>query len=355
MINSHYVPQIILRNFYVDDKITYCDLENKTIQLRNARSVFSEEGYYPPEIEKELCKKAEYQFANLFHNKLEDARNSVTLSSDDLFILKKYLIVSAIRYKSELTEDEKKLVEMLGPEFKIDYDRSLNEILACTKIEDVFDILQHLYDHIWKMFKDGMDGAQELNLHLWSEMKDIIHSYIIFVSTRGEESFVIPDVGRGVYQGPIAMQKAFVLLDYIAQTRDSQALRLMQLISPRDYAIYPLSKNLAIVTMDSFYKLFTKSEFHVNIKLPKEYPTLSSVLNFGSSDVITPPRVKVTGRKKEYKYEIQHLSSQDVSHFNCLMMAEAKRYIACECIKKVQRSIKMVGEYSDKDFSFMNV
>ena len=33
MINSHYVPQFILRNFYVDDKITYCDLENKTIQL----------------------------------------------------------------------------------------------------------------------------------------------------------------------------------------------------------------------------------------------------------------------------------------------------------------------------------
>ena len=123
MINSHYVPQFILRNFYADDKITYCDLEKKTIQPRNTRSVFSEEGYYPEGIEHDLCKKAEYQFANLYHNKLEEARSSITLTADELFTIKKYLVVCAVRYKHEINEEDEKRIELLGPAFKIDYDR----------------------------------------------------------------------------------------------------------------------------------------------------------------------------------------------------------------------------------------
>ena len=96
MINSHYFPQFILRNFYTNDKIKYCDLEKKKVELRNTRSVFTEEGYYPEGIEKDLCKKAEYLFANLYHNKFEEARNTLVLTRDELFTVKKYLIVSAI-------------------------------------------------------------------------------------------------------------------------------------------------------------------------------------------------------------------------------------------------------------------
>ena len=114
---KHY--DLLLSSHGTCHPITYYDLKDKTVEPRNTRSVFSEEVYYPEGIEKDLCQKAEYLFANLFHNKLENAGNSITLTVDELFVLKKYLIVSAIRYKYEFTDEEKKLSEILGPEHLI--------------------------------------------------------------------------------------------------------------------------------------------------------------------------------------------------------------------------------------------
>ncbi len=60
MIRSHYVPQFILRNFCLDGKLTYCDLDEKSVQKRTPYSVFSEKGYYPEKLEKSLSINAEY-------------------------------------------------------------------------------------------------------------------------------------------------------------------------------------------------------------------------------------------------------------------------------------------------------
>ena len=356
MINSHYIPQFILRNFYADNKITYCDLEKKTIQPRNTRSVFSEEGYYPEGIEHDLCKKAEYQFANLYHNKIEEARSSITFTADELFTIKKYLVVCAIRYKHEISEEDEKRMELLGPAFKIDYDRCLNEVLVCENLIDIFNELGKVENFLFKAFQGKGGGSpDDLNMHLWSELKDILHSYLVFVKTCGDEKFLIPDVGRGVYQGPLGIRKTTGLFDNVMLTGNLQLLQLTQLITPRDYTVYPLSKNLAILSMNSFFKLLTKSEFHFNIKLPEECSTVSAALGFGDSDTITPPKVTMRGTDKEYKYEIKQLTSKDICHFNSLMLAEAKRYVACAELSGIQRSIKTASEYTERDLSFLKI
>ena len=353
MINSHYVPQFILRNFYSNDKITYCDLEKKATQLRNTRSVFSEEGYYPEGIERDLCKKAEYLFANLFHNKLEHARNTITLSRDELFILKKYLVVCAVRYKFELSEEEKKKIEILGPAFEVDYDKCLNEILACETLNETFELLFKFEEYLRNIFKGNMIGEQtDANLPLWSELKDILHSYIIFVKTNNEE-FLIPDVGRGIYQGPLGLRKTTGVIDLLYRTNDPQLAQLLQLIGPRDYTIYPLSKNLAIISMCSFFKLLTDSEFHYNVILPEECPTASAALEFGDRNMIRPPKVRMKGSDREYIYDIKSLTANDVCHFNSLMIGECKRYVACSELSRIQKSIETAKEYTDRDLSFL--
>ena len=354
MVNSHYVPQFILRNFYNDNKITYCDLEKKTIQPRNARSVFSEDGYYPENIEKDLCVKAEHQFANLFHNKIENARNMLSLTAEELYTIKKYLVVCAIRYKYELSEEDKNRIEALGPAFRVDYDKSLNEILACDKLEDIFKVLGKTEDYLYKAFQGENSGnADDLNMPLWSELKDVLHSYLIFAKARGSEKFLIPDVGRGIYQGPLGIRKTTGLFDNVMQTGNPQLIQLMQLITPRDYTIYPLSKDIMIISMNSFFKLFTDSEFHVNIKMPEDCPTLSAALEFGDRNMITPPKVKMRGTNKEYKYEIKYLSTKDICHFNSLMIGEAERYIACADLGEIQNSINTAFDYTERDLSFM--
>ena len=356
MINSHYVPQFILRNFYKDNKITYCDLEQKTIQPRNARSIFSEEGYYPEGIEHDLCKKAEYQFANLFHNKMENARNSITFTADELFTIKKFLIVSAVRYKYELSEEDKAREKIFGPAFKIDYDRCLNDILACSRLEEVAEIVEKSETFLFGgLSEEEADNQDDPNLQLWAEIKDVLYSYLIFVKPQSDEKFLIPDVGRGIYKGPLGLRKTTSIIESLQYNDDPQLERLLQMITPRDYTVFPLSRNLAIMTMCSFYKLFTKSEFNVRVKMPDEYPTLSSILEFGDSDAITPPKVSMKGMVKEYKYDIKQLVSRDICHFNSLMIGEATRYIACANLKDIQRSIELAKEYTDRDLTFMKV
>jgi hypothetical protein len=356
MINSHYVPQFILRNFYTDDKITYCDLEKRTVQLRNTRSVFSEDGYYPENIEKALCDKAEHLFANLYHNKLENARNTITLTRDELFVLKKYLVVCSVRYKYEFTEEEKRRIKSYGPAFEVDYDRCLNEILSCETLDEVFELLGKYEKYLYNTFqgKDSGDSS-DANMPLWSELKDILHSYIIFVKTR-DEQFLIPDVGRATYQGPLGLAKTISVTELFYKTQDPRFAQLLQLIGPRDYTVYPLSKNFAIVSMCSFFKLFTDSEVQANVKMPDEYPTLSSLLEFGDRNIIAPPKVRFKGYyDREYIYDIKTLTTKDVCHFNSLMMGECKRYIACGGLEGIQQSVETAKNYTKRDLSFLKI
>lgn len=355
-INSHYVPQFILRNFYKDDKITYCDLDKKTIQLRNSRSVFSEEDYYPDKIEKDLCKKAEYQFANLYHNKLENVRNTLTLNSEDLFTIKKFLVVCAVRYRFELTEEQLKYVKNLGPGFINDYERNLNEILACENSKQLFDVLGKGESFLQKAFQgDNPGDVEDMNFPLWAELKNILHSYLVFAKARGSEKFLIPDVGRGIYKGPLGIRKTTGLYDLVERTGDMQILQLMQLVTPRDYTFYPLAPDFVIISIDSFFKLLTDSEFHYNVILPPECPTLSSALGFGDRSIITPPKVSMKRNTKEYKYDIKTLSHDDVCHFNNIMISQAVRYIGCANVDNIQDSILKIEDYTNRDLSFLKI
>ncbi len=356
MVNSHYVPQFILRNFYVDDKISYCDLQERKVQLRNTRSIFSEEGYYPEDLEKDLCKKAEYQFANLFHNKLEHATNSVSLTTEEVFTLKKFLAVTALRFKHEISNEDHELIEKLGPAFKIDYDRSLREILLCENIEDALNVMNSSL----KFYEEAMMGKElkdmeGYNLCLATEIREILYSYIVFVRARGEEKFLIPDVGRGCYDSPLGMRKMTALLEGVMKTGDPQILTLMQFVGVRDYYIYPVSKDLAILTMNPFFMLFADGTLHRNVILPEECPTLSAVLGFGDSNTIAPPKLKRSGQSSEQRYEIRSITSDDVSHLNCVMIGGAKRYIAFSEIESIQKSAKRMTDFSDRDCSFMMI
>ena len=104
MVNSHFIPQLILRHFCEDEKIQYYDLNSGNIESRSTKSVFSEKGYYPENIEKDLCHKIEVQFANILNNKILKENYNIALTSEDLLTIKKYLIITTLRVKDENME-----------------------------------------------------------------------------------------------------------------------------------------------------------------------------------------------------------------------------------------------------------
>lgn len=355
-MNSHYIPQFILKGFCNENNnLIYCDFDNKTTSVRNTRSIFSEEGYYPDQLEKDLCHKAEYAFANLYHNKLENPKSSISLTSEELFTIKKYLIVSAIRHKYEMTAADEEFLENIPNDkkylFKPDYIESLNRVLAFEKQDDLFDYIHRSpYDN--SPF-DRAESPDDYNMSLWAEMRQIICNYLVFARAGGTEEFLINDIGRAVFEGPMSVRKFNAMLDAVAY--NPMFINVASMITPRDYSIYPITKRLAIFTFDVFYKVFTDSEIKANIIMPDDYPTISSILGFGNRQVLSPPRVRSNYDTKEYRYELKKVTSVDVAFLNSLLIDQSARFIACSDISKVQQSIEYAEGKTGKDVSFMNM
>ena len=110
MVNSHFIPQLILRHFCEDEKIQYYDLSSGNIESRSTKSVFSEKGYYPENIEKDLCHKIEVQFANILNNKILKENYNIALTSEELLTIKKYLIITTLRVKDNNMEHEEEVL-----------------------------------------------------------------------------------------------------------------------------------------------------------------------------------------------------------------------------------------------------
>lgn len=353
MVNSHYVPQLILRHFSDADRIQYCDLTNRKVETRNIRSTFSEKGYYPDEIEKEMCYKAESQFANLLNNKLLNERRRIILTRDELFILKKYLIVTTIRYNC--TEAIKKFGspdETVQGYAKNFYD-NINKVLSCKNSDELFDYISvNPFEEMGKILNGGIG---ELN-RLWFDIKNIMHSYIVFVSThRSGESFIIPDTGFAFQATHVAMfsnsgfDKCMYTLSHAMKTGNPYLFQISQMLSPYDMIICPVSNDFAIISLSMFYKFFNRKSDIYGL-LPTDDLTVEKLLGFGDSNMVEPPKVKQQfGKPTTYEYTIQQLSLKDVLSLNAGMINTAERFFGYKQLDNVRSTIDYYSSFSDTD------
>ena len=176
MVNSHFIPQFILRNFCSDNKIQYYNKSTQTLETRSTRSVFSEKGYYPDHLEKELCSKIEYQFSVVLNNKILNARNNITLNYEDMWILKKFLIITMLRIHDDNMEHNTwyKFLKRDGfiqnpdefqSKFSGDFYENITKILNCSDPISALELTE-----------------TEANMTLFSFVRDVINSYNVFVN-----------------------------------------------------------------------------------------------------------------------------------------------------------------------------
>lgn len=351
MINSHYVPQLILRHFANAERIQYCDLGNRKVETRNIRSTFSEKGYYPDEIEKEMCYKIESQFANLLNKKLLNERWRITLTRDELFILKKYLIVTTIRYNC--TEAIKKYgnplqaVQGYSDHF---YD-NINKVLATQNSEELARLMSISPSEKIEKLNSGRIG--EFN-SLFADIKNIMHSYIVFVSThRCGECFIVPDTGFAYQATHLAVfqqsefDKCMYTLSQAIRTHNPYLLQIAQMLTPYDMFVCPVSKEFAVLSLSIFYKFFNRQSDIYGL-LSTEGLTVNRLLGFGDSNMVEPPKVKLQfGKATAYEYSIQQLSFQDVLELNARMINNSERYIGFQDFEKIKNSIEYYSSLPD--------
>lgn len=338
MVKSHYVPQLILRNFCKDNKIQYFDLNTKKTESRSTKSVFMEKGYYPRELEQALCHKIEAQFANLLNNKILNERYRICLNAHDMLILKKYLIITMLRVRDDELEQNIWYRELKRSGFIAEYDSyqaffsgdfysNINRVLECKSRDSILALAE-----------------KGENLNLFTFIKDVIYSYNVFVkSNNSKEDFVISDRGWAGYRGPLGVKKLNAMMNMLEIKYDPFIEMLIHMSSPQDYAVYPLSKTMALVTISPAYKVLLPGAPY-NIIYPEEAPTLSACLGFGDSKTIEPPenRMRKDGQK-EYLYTIKQLPRHDVIFINGLMIKNADNYIGYADANLVKNSFAESG------------
>lgn len=314
MLRSHYIPQFILRAFCEEDQIQYMDLSTKKIESRNTRSIFSEYGYYPEQLEHDLCDKIEQDFA-VVHKKIVTSAGKLTLSAAEMFLLKKFLLISVLRYKADEKEDEAILEQLSESEIKFirgNFFENINKILNCKTKEEITSFYN---------YEDA-----NANLSLTAYTKDILGSYIIFVkSTDCGKEFLIPDKGNAWFMGRLAMEKAFMMYEMVMKYRESSFYQILSLLTPHDYTVFPLSKDMAVLCMSSFFKLIADNPRYTIAK-----NSIQDVLGFGNGYMLKPARVSFTPDKKpiDYGFDNKPLCGKDVEFLNNLLLKNAESHIA---------------------------
>ena len=338
MVKCHYIPQLLLRHFCKDNKIQYYNLETKTTESRSTKSVFIEKGYYPDELERDLCHKTEVQFANLLNTKILNERYRISLNEDDMLVLKKFLIITMLRIKDEGLEHniwyrelmESGFIDKHDPYqclFSGDFYDNINRVLECKSKESLLALAER--------------GE---NLSLFTFIKNVLYSYNVFVkSNNAREDFVISDRGWAGYRGPLGVKKMNAMMSMLEIRYDPFVDMILHMSSPQDYAVYPLSNTLSLLTVSPFYKLLLPDAPY-NIIFPEEAPTLTDCLGFGGSSIIQPPENSAgKNGRKEYRYSIKQLSKHDVIFLNGLMIKNADSYIGYADLDRVKNSFSKNG------------
>lgn len=338
MVNSHYIPQLILRHFCEDSKIQYYDIENHKTESRTTKSVFSEKGYYPDELENDLCHEIEVQFANVLNKKILCENYRISLTPEDMLILKKFLIITTLRVKDNNLEHNAwyQVLERDGyiPQnssfkdfFSGDFFENINKILKCQNRDDLYEI--------------AMKGE---NLNLFNFVRDVMFSYNVFVKSNNcKEDFIMPDRGWASYRGPMSIKKLNAMVDMLQMKYDSFIDMLLHMSSPQDYAIFPLSRNMAIITVSPAFKICLPGTPY-NIIYPENAQTLSQCLGFGDLNTILPPDNKYSRNgEKEYRYSIQQLSRQDICFLNSLLIKSVDRFFGYASADRVRSSFYKSG------------
>lgn len=352
-MNSHYIPQFILRNFCNDNgNLVYCDFDNKTTSVRNTKSVFAESDYYPDKLESDLCHKIEHAFANLFHNKLENAKGSIDLTADEMFILKKYLIISCLRYKYYMTDRDKEFLKKIPKEYhnlyRVDSIEAINKIISIENDDELNKYLEHIME-VRHLAYNGQTDKSDYNLQILMDAREAYYNDLIFLQSNSNEEFVIPDTGRAMYMVKDPLAKMLYAVSIKISEPNHPLNKLIDKLTPRDYTFYPLSKKLALLSVSPFYKgLLDISEENKQYNAKK----FAEALGFFNYKIMESFAEKSDGN---YSFPVLSIDDYDIQHFNSLSLNQSKHFIACSDLSKIQQSISFAKVNIERDVSFLQL
>lgn len=374
MVNSHYVPMQTLRKF--GDKLCVFNVRTgEYLENVNIDKLFSEKGFYTSEIEDKLNKRIESQFGNLYANKLMKCEEVVELSRDELYLIKKFLLISVIRSlgNEEFMQKEKHFYEGLQNhclEFAnskgVPKEEALKNMPQAPFIEKVIEG-ESSYDYWMRTLNVILDSdgtPQDIlkhpdktyPAHRWAEVFN--NGYIAFWDSNYErDEYVVTDIGmtseneKGWNGVTIHNTKKTDFLSKLFSNEKDDIMKIsiyynmhMHRNFSENFMMFPISAKRMIVEIDPFYK------FRIAFKDRYKMPALDELTEMVNEELFYPnenkyvlPQDGLEGPKyhpdDKYIYKIKKLTSEETRYCNELFLDRINTHVGFSSLSKVVGSL----------------
>ena len=354
MSNNHYVPRLILRKF--SDKL---DLYNvKTGEFKENISVehaYSKGDFYDEKTEEKLNKRIESQFGNLLSNVILKQDKEISLSRQNLLLVKKFLMISIIRSikGEEWMEKEKNFYNLCGEPAPFEEKQIMGEtsfeywIRTLNVILDTDGTPQQILDHPDKTYP----------AHRWACI--VNGAYLAFWDAPNDrDEFVITDIGmtseneKGWDGICIHNDKKLKYIQYLSKLmsdnneREKLEILLENVINfSENFQMFPISSKRMIVLISPFfkYRYFIKTN---GVPVPDlSYLTVmpnEKLFEPNRNHYVLPP---ITGKGYQYHeddryiYDIKILTTEEIRYCNALFMDRIDTYLGFSSLEHAVGSI----------------
>lgn len=374
MVNSHYVPMQTLRRF--GNKLCVFNVRTgEYFENINIDKLFSEKGFYTSEIEDKLNKRIESQFGNLFANKLMKCEMTVELSRDELYLIKKFLLISIIRSlgNEEFMQKEKHFYEGLqshwlefAKEKGVSKEEALKNMPQAPFVEKVIDG-ESSYDYWMRTLNVILDSdgtPQDIlkhpdktyPAHRWAEV--VNNGYVAFWDSNYErDEFIVTDIGmtseneKGWNGVTVHNKKKTDFLSNLLMNEKDDIMKIniyrnmhMHRNFSENFMMFPISAKRMIVEIDPFYK------FRIAFKDRYKMPALDELTEMVNEELFYPnenkyvlPQDGLEGPKyhpdDKYIYKIKKLTSKETRYCNELFLDRINTYVGFSSLNKVVGSL----------------
>lgn len=375
MANSHYVPMLTLRKFA--DKL--CLFNVQTGEYKDNIKIdksFSEKDFYSDEVEEKLNKRIESQFGNLFSNKLLNAEDTIELKREELYLIKKFLLISTIRSigNEEFLQTERKFYDNLKEHLiKFGKEKGLSEeeikarsiglppfIEKEIEGETPFDYWMRTLNVILDSNGTPEDILKHPDktypAHRWATV--INNGYVAFWDSEYKhDEFVITDIGmtseneKG-WNGTTKhnTKKTNFLMSLMNKAKDDNEMSIIyQTINfhkcfSENFMMFPISAKRMIVEIDPFFK------FRIVNANNYDMPKLEDLTMIPNEDLFYPNDAKYIYSQNPYKphkyhpddlyiYEIKKLTSKETRYCNELFLDRINTWVGFTSLNKAVGSI----------------